>query len=126
MRLEYAIKECQRRRKSTPIAGAIDIIDQMLIDLLTGSPDQISLMLGKENALKMIAASFALLHGGTIISTHVFSAFGNIFDDEDCTRASFRAQALAPVPLPAALPLLAAALAGFGLLGWSRKRVAAA
>lgn len=33
---------------------------------------------------------------------------------------------LAPIPLPAALPLLLSALAGMGLLGWRRKRAVAA
>ena len=33
---------------------------------------------------------------------------------------------VAPIPLPAAFPLFATALAGMGLLGWRRKRKASA
>ena len=43
-----------------------------------------------------------------------------IFDN-----VQFNATAISPVPLPAALPLLLAALAGLGLFGWRRRHAAA-
>jgi hypothetical protein len=40
----------------------------------------------------------------------------------DGSEGIYRADAVSPVPLPAALPLFLSALAGLGLMGWRRRQ----
>jgi hypothetical protein len=61
----------------------------------------------------------------------IFTNFGNSFEEnifEDAFRrvTSGSLAPVAPVPLPAALPLFATGLGALGLLAWRRKRKAAA
>ncbi len=90
----------------------------------------LTIALDTANDLFNYFVSGELLHteeaGGTLTLGNAI--LQNINTDEGVNRTvywdNFSASAPAPVPVPAALPLLASVLAGLGLLGWRRNRVA--
>jgi len=73
-------------------------------------------------------ACFATTCGGTLFDLVTFTAASGTIGSvrlSDSGAAAFEF-GIAPVPLPAALPLFATGLSALGLLGWRRRRKAAA
>ena len=62
---------------------------------------------------------------GTLPGYGTYRMVANLTGDGG-TSISVRSATVSPVPLPAALPLLASALGFFGFMGWRRKRIAGA
>lgn len=97
-------------------ADFVTIIDSAIFEL---GHQQILLELSKLNAAtKTVTASFAYVDGGIAGSNFVFANTADIFDGENVTRASFRAQT--PIPIP---PTLYLSLLGLAGMAWVRKRV---
>lgn len=86
------------------------------------------------------AGNVPAIHNGSGYADYIISAIPSLTGFLDDTMVQFRAvmsnlndgaeqffliSTVSPVPLPAALPLFGAALAGMGLLGWRRRTAAA-
>lgn len=103
-------------RRLDVAADFVTIIDSAIFEL---GHQQILLELSKLNAAtKTITASFAYVDGGIAGSNFVFANAADIFNGENVTRASFRAQT--PIPIP---PTLYLSLLGLAGMIWMRKRV---
>ena len=63
---------------------------------------------------------------GATISIWDVGPLGTVFCDGSCPAPIGEGGTISPTPLPAALPLFATRLGALGLLGWRRKRNAAA
>lgn len=102
-------------RRLDVTADFVTIIDSVALEL---GHQQILLELSKLNAAtKTITASFAYVDGGVVGSSFVFANTADIFNGENVTRASFRAQT--PIPIP---PTLYLSLVGLAGMIWMRKR----
>lgn len=103
-------------RRLDIMADFVTIIDSAIFEL---GHQQILLELSKLNAAtKTIIASFAYVDGGIAGSNFVFANTADIFNGENVTRASFRAQT--PIPIP---PTLYLSLLGLAGMAWVRKRI---
>lgn len=95
-------------------ADLVTIIDSIMFEL---GHQQIVLELSKLNAAtKTITASFAYVDGGSAGSNFVFANTADIFNGENVTRASFRAQT--PIPIS---PTLYLSLIGLAGMAWVRR-----
>ena len=102
-------------RRLDVTADFVTIIDSAIFEL---GHQQILLELSKLNAAtKTITASFAYVDGGVAGSSFVFANTADIFNGENVTRASFRAQS--PIPVP---PTFYLSLIGLGGMAWVRKK----
>lgn len=95
-------------------ADFVTIIDSIMLEL---GHQQILLELSKLDAgTKTITASFAYVDGGVAGSDFVFANTADIFNGENVTRASFRAQT--PIPIS---PTLYLSLIGLAGMAWVRR-----
>ena len=103
-------------RRLDVAADLVTTIDSATFEL---GHQQILLELSKLNAAtKTITASFAYVDSGVAGSSFMFANTADIFNGENATRASFRAQS--PIPIPPTLYLSFIGLVG---MAWVRRSV---
>ena len=112
-------------RKADFAAGEFDEFGTFDLSAVDTGFDQIGLMLSKSDAdSNEISASFELIDSDDATNNLLMNLDGDptIFNGELWTRADFFAAQV--VPIPAALPLFASAIALLGLVGRRRKNTA--